>query len=487
MSACNTSGPQCPGGGGANTCSASSATSAGMVAAPFVFAAAASNSSTAGETNACPPNYNNKNVNIQNSKNLTSIDQSSFVMNKSTLEALSESVNQMVVNSMTKTSTSSSQTVSLAQSMKFDIVGVADDVTISNISQSQTVDLSNACSMSLSSFDNVRTDLANQVLAEFTNNNNSEAITAANASVTANFENSAAAAFKERNQNTVKQETTYQIPTANPATIQPINTGGNVNNETHQETNLDTATIVSAGYTGITDISAVIKSHVSNSVTQNFSRDTVMQLSQAVTATQSIAINIKDVGGSVSLLNISQQQNMALRQVLTAQMNIGTSIVNSLSNSLGIKSDTTIINKRTSSVTSAVAAKMRNASTFSNTVDNAYEYTQKFTQDMGGCGSGSSGSSFSSLCSCCICCILISMVPALMGSLSPDTEESEPEESETPEEEKSTPEEESTTEKESPASAEESPASAEESPTLATSPVEEGAEGDPSKGGYYYY
>jgi hypothetical protein len=428
----NASGPNCPGGGGSNLNQASRADSTVVVVIPFGGGGANSSSSNAQSASNCPPVYISNNTNTNINKTLMNVDNSIIVMNKSSLTSISESVNQMVTNSVTSTTTSASQTVNVQQQININVNGVKGNVYITDISQTATFDLSNSVSMDMTAIDNVRTDLANQVLQQFASSSNTEAMSVAQASMDNEMQLSTQAALTERNQNSIDQVQTSSIPLASPMTLLPVNTAANVNSTQTNLTDITNTTNISNPYTSSTDISRTIQTSVLNSVTQNFTHETVTQLMQAISLSQQMNISVSNVGGDVKIANLSQQANMQLRQTLAAQMDIGTAITNGLTSSLGITTDDRASLKKSDSASLKTASKVRSSSSFSNDVSNAFSYTQSVTSGLpSGGSSGSSTSSFSSCICSFICCVVAPMLGAMLPSPGGSSSESASEEAST--------------------------------------------------------
>jgi hypothetical protein len=173
----------------------------------------------------CPPNINQKSSVANISNSLMSVDQSTIIMNQSSLSSLSSSVNQMMVNSITSTTSSSTQNVNISQEMVININNVKGNVSVTNVSQNASVTATNSISMDLSAIDNVRTDLATNVLNQFAAASNTDSLNAAQASI----EKEMAASNTTKNsldqQNKVSQTQTAQLATNPIATVNYAVTG----------------------------------------------------------------------------------------------------------------------------------------------------------------------------------------------------------------------------------------------------------------------
>lgn len=440
-------------GAASASASASSQTSAS--------AGAQTGSNNVQNSSSCPPNVTTDSTVSNISNTLMSVDQSTLITNTTALSALSSSVNQMVTNSMTSTSTSSNQNVMITQVLKIDIKNVQGNVDISNISQYASVNASNTISMDLTAIDNVRNDLANQVLQQFAASSNTDSINAAQASIEKELASSNEAATTLNQNNQVKQTQNTEVPMAQPTTIIPPVPGSNVNTKQTTLNSATSSTIISAPYTQSNNISRSIQSSVLNAVTQNFTHETVTQLVTAININQAMGFSISDVVGNVSIKNISQSANVVITSTLNQHMNIGTAIVNSVASSLGTSTDDKTAIKKSQSTTLKDTSTLRASSTSTNTTTSTFSYDQALTQSLvPGCGC--SGSSFlSSL----ILAMVFFIGPMLMKGL-PDVTESEEASSE--------------------AETSDSPASTPTSSSPSSSP-ESTPKAVATQGGYYFY
>jgi len=396
--------PNCPGGGGTSLAQAGEA---------YNFL---SGSAYAQAQVTCPPNQNAKTVLTQTSKSLMSVDNSTLIMNKSSIEAMSESINQMIVNSVTSTTSTLSQTVNVTQAMKINASNIKGDVYIGNVNQTATIDLSNVCNMDMTAIDNVRTDLATQVLDQFSTNSNAEAITAAQTSIDKELQATTEAALKERNDSAVSQEfKSANAPLPMPPTILSTNPAANTTTEQYITQDTFNATSISQPFTLSTDIKRTIKNKIVNAVTQNFTHETVTQLMQTANVNQALGINAENIGGKLTIENISQATNVVLRQTLSANMNIGLSIMNDFKNDMGIITDDTQSAENNASASGSDTSGLRGSGSFSSDIANTFSYTQKVTAS-GSSGSGSSGSS-GSFISSCIIVVLLCVAGPMLGSL----------------------------------------------------------------------
>ena len=408
--------PNCPGGGGSNLNQMKSqvggSVSAGWSGAQASFSA----SLDASSMSACPTNVTSTIIQKNKSSNLTQVDNSVMIMNKSTLTSMSESVNQMVVNSIRNTTTSSSQSVNVNQQLNIKLAGIKGNVVISNIGQEANIDLSNAVNMEMNAVDNVRTDLANQVLQQFSNNTNAEQMSQASNDITNQIENQTAQSITA--QDTLKMETestSATVPAGDPLQDMPANPKSNINMTQVTENDLSTALIHSAPFSLTNDITQVIKNSVQNSVTQNFSHNTVTQLMQAININQSMNIDVSSVGGNVTIDNLNQKANVQLRQVMSANMNIGSAIVNSVKDGVGIQTDTSNAVKKTDLTSAASTTGLRNTNSFTGDLTSDVSQSKKITT-TNPVGFGLDGMGMIiALCVCCCCSVVL--LPMLGGGL----------------------------------------------------------------------
>ncbi|NDB86179.1 MAG: hypothetical protein EB127_26305 [Alphaproteobacteria bacterium] len=294
--------------------------------------------------------YKNTQTTLVKYDRSTAVDKNTILINKNTIKAMSESVNQMIVNSITSTKSTASQNVSISQKIVINVKDVAGSVEIGNVGIDSKIELNNIANMSFSAFDNVRTDLANDVLQQFKSNVNQESMGQMQADLEQSIANQNDAAIKTKRETKIEQEQKTQLPAANPTAIVPINNDANVDINQVNSTDITDASYLSANYTNELSTDRVMETHVMNAVTQNFTKESLTQLSQIINSNQEININVEGVGGNVSVKDIKLQSNIILRQTLTSSMNVGTAVINAVSNTLGAQTDDSAITKNTESV-----------------------------------------------------------------------------------------------------------------------------------------
>jgi hypothetical protein len=406
--------PNCPGGGG-STLAQNNISVAGEAHAKWDGVGASFKAESLAKSQAqCPTN--NVSVIIQKNKaqNLMTIDNSMMIMNKNSLTSMTESVNQMIVNSITNTTSSSSQNVNVQQQINIKISGVKGNVTIDNLKQEASIDLSNAVNMELSAINNVRTDLASQVLDSFKSNTNADTMSQASADIATQIENQTSQSVVAHN--TVEVDQTAQsdnLPVSTPTDILPADPSSNINQRQEVENDLVTSVIHNSPFSLTNDVSRVLENTIKNSVTQNFTHNTVTQLMQTINLSQQMNIDVSAVGGDVMIKNLSQVANVQLRQVLSAKMNIGSSIVNSVKNASGIQTDDEIGVKKHDTTGLSSKTGLRNASSYSSDVTTDSSYTQKMTTGCGGLGA------LAPILSILVCCCICSSVAPMLGSMLP--------------------------------------------------------------------
>jgi hypothetical protein len=376
-------------------------------------AGAMSSSRNAQNTTSCPPNVTTDNSNTNISKSLMSVDQSTLIMNNTSLTSLSSSVNQMVANHMTSTTSSSNQNVMITQVLKIDINNVQGNVNISDIEQNATVDATNTISMDLSAIDNVRTDLANGVLQQFSAASNTDSINAAQASIDKELSAANEAAVDMQQKKKITQTQKTDIPMAMPTTVQSPEPGANVNTKQTSVQDSLTSVTISAPFTQSNNVSRTIQSSILNAVTQNFTHETVTQLITAININQAMGFSISNIVGNVNISNIKQNASVVIKSTLDQHLNIGTAIVNSMSGSLGVSTDDKVAIKKSNSATLKDTAKLRASNTSSTKQSSDFSYEQSITQSI----VPSSGSSGSSCSSCCILVLIIFIAPMLFSAL----------------------------------------------------------------------
>jgi hypothetical protein len=318
--------------------------------------------------------------------------------------------------------------------LNIDISNTKGTVFLSNVNQTANINLSNICNLDMTIMDNVRTDLANQVLESFASNTNAEALASINAAISNDLEATSTAAQTAQNSSQVNQEQSNMsgwMAMAAPLTIMPVSTQANMDTKEETINDAETASLTSNFFSMTTDITRTLQTKIMNSVTQNFTHETVTQLMQTVNSNQQMNIKITNTIGDVRLDNISQLVNIVLRQTLTQKMNIGNAIANGVVNGMGISTDdrASIINSLKTDLQSKT--KGRTTSSFTQDLQSSYEYTQKVVSGPGSSAScGSSGSSWMSSIIIVICCIagpLLSSLP--MPEINTSSSESESEKS----------------------------------------------------------
>jgi hypothetical protein len=365
----------------------------------------------------CPNNIVRKDQQNHISKSLMSVDQSTMIMNQSSLSSISSAVNSMVVNKMTSTTSSSSQNVNITQAIVININNTKGDVIVKNVRNKANVSCSNTISMDITSIDNVRTDLANEVLQQFASASNTESIDAANAAIQKELTAVNSTSDRLNLDNKVAQNKSAQLPTSNPTTITPPVPGANINTDTTLNTDSTAATIISAPYTQSNSVNRSIQSSILNSVTQNFTNETVTQLITAININQTIGINVSNTVGNVTLDNIENLADVALISTINNSMDIGTSIVNSVTGNLGTKTDDAVAIKKSRFTSLSDISKLRSSVSGSTDTTSEFSYDQSFTTNMipasGSCGS----SSIFSL----ISIMMIFLIPTIFTGLPPPT------------------------------------------------------------------
>lgn len=415
--------PNCPGGGGSsinqmnNSFSAETHASAGLDGVKAGASMKGESNAKSGQT--CPTVNDSSIIQKNNTKNLTSIDNSVMIMNKNNLTSMSESVNQMIVNSITNTSSSSSQNVNVAQSINIKVSGVKGNVIISDIAQTATIDLSNSINMELSAVNNVRTDLATQVLQQFESSTNADQMSQASSEISKSIENQTAQSVKEKNNLEQSQVASSEhLPASQPVELTPPDPKSNIKQRQEVENNLESSVFHSSPFSLTNDVSRTISNSIKNSVTQNFTHNTVTQLMQAINISQSMNIDVSSVGGDVVIKNLSQMANIQLRQVLSGKMDIGTAIVSTIKDSTGIKTDDEIAIKKTDITKVVDTLGLRNDNSFSSDVTTDVKNSQSITTG----GMGGLGELLGALACCCIlccCCSICICVAPMLGGMIP--------------------------------------------------------------------
>ena len=371
-------------------------------------AAAAGNIGTSNQENesknqfTCAPDFDSTQVTYNTSRSSTDVDLSVTYMTKDSLKSISENTNQMVVNSITNTTSNTSQTVDIKQSMVIRISGCAKDLLIENTRQEAVVDLTQIATMTMTAIDNVRTDLAQAVLQQF-----QASTTAQNNQILANdiMTDIAAAQSASVNQSAaadIVQNKESILPGADPVTIIPENLSANVHLKQTTTNDVSSSLKIAAPFLSKVDIEKQLISIVNNSVTQNFTKNTVNILVQSVVGEQSMVIEASNIGGNCTVRNTEQKFNVQLRQTLTSNLNIGTAVVSSIANTLGIKTDDSIAIDNMQDLTTKIGNTLRSDQSSSQVADSNEKYTQSIKN-----GTGMVAICVTYCILCTICCLCI--------------------------------------------------------------------------------
>jgi len=422
-----TPGPGCTATNTNNTsCSAASA----LVVAPFVGVSAGGVTSSANQSAdvGCAPDYTVTQTNNNKILNSTTVDQSVMMMTKNSLTSISNATNQMIVNSITNTTSSASQSATVKQALSIKVDGCAGDLVISDINQTANIQMDQVSSMTLTAIDNVRTDLATSILDQFNSNVSNANKQTLNADMTSAVAAQNMSSYKADATSAITQTKKTDLPSADPAPLQPRNISANVHLTQTNNTDVTNAIKVTAPYTSSIDFSKTLQSSINNSVTQNFTKDTVNILSQTLSLSQSLNIDVANIGGDCTIKNINQTANIAMRQTMSSKMDIGTAITNSIQNSMGIKTDDSFASDNAQKTAATTVNDLRSGNTAVSDMKSSTSYVQSIEQHMDGLGS--SGSSSSS-CICCIICIICILSSGLGGISLPSGSDSSESESET--------------------------------------------------------
>ena len=390
------------------------ASTSASVSSPFGGGSVGSSSSNAGYDTQCAPTNESTQTHLDKVSNTTTVDDSTTIMTNSSLQVLSECTNQMIVNSITSTTNNSSQNVHITQNLEISVDNVAGNVLIQGTNQELNIDMTNYAAVTLSAFDNIRTDLSNSILGAFNNSVNQETLDKLMANTNSETQATLQSGFNGRVTAEASQAQTSGLPVAPPPLLPLPNLNANTSATQFSSSDISNTTTLSAPYSATTNFNDVLSTSINNAVTQNFTKETLNILAQTVVGSQSLKIKVSNIGGNVSILDTTQRANIVLRQTLTEQLNIGTSIINSVVNSMGIQTDNSLIQKKTLDAGVITANSLRNSSSTQQEGSSSTDYLQTLTQDFGGSmGSlnscGSSGSSFFSLCCCIILCVCIAL------------------------------------------------------------------------------
>ena len=361
----------------------------------------------------CNPSFDSTQIVENSDLKKTVIDLSTTIVTKSAMKVMSELTNQMIVNSLTKTTNKNSQDVKVSQTMNIEIGNVKGSVVIEDVAQTMTIDMTNIATISMNAFDNIRTDLATDVMQSFKSALSQETISGMEANLQSSIENQLDQSSKQRAEASIKDVKESALPACDPNPIIATNQNANttvtqiIGNKTTTDTKL------TAPYNSNATVERELATKINNAVTQNFTKETVNILSQSIMADQSMSIKATNIGGNVTLKNIKQNMNIILRQTLSAKMDIGNAIVNDFKNSAGLSTDDATVIKNTANAKLTDISSLRNTGSQSLEAESSLKYERSITNgSLGSCNSsGSSGSSFFSWSSFCILCVCIACGP----------------------------------------------------------------------------
>jgi hypothetical protein len=400
--------PPAPGPG----CTATSTFSSACASKTGFLSGSADSSSNQKAQTQCAPDYNSKQVNSNEVYNSTVIDQGVTLMTKNALTSIAEKTNQMIVNCITNTTSSATQRIDVAQNLTIKLKGCID-VNISNIKQNANIQGFQMSSMTMTQIDEVRTDLATSILGQFQANIDDQNKQAISADLKSAMEAQSESNLEADVASSLEQSKTTDVPSADPAELTAQNLSANTNLEQTNIQKTTTAVEISSPYTSSVEFSKTLLSIINNAVTQNFTKDTMNILIQEVKLVQNLDADAESIGGDCSVKDLEQNANVVLRQTLSAKMNIGTAIVNSIKDQLGMQTDDSVANKNVQETTQTTANDLRSGSTSKSSLKSVQEYIQTLTQhsdDFGSLGS------LLSICCCCCCCI-ISILSSGMGAI----------------------------------------------------------------------
>ena len=393
--------------------------SAAVMIGPIAGTAGAVTSSADQEARVkCNPSYEVTQLNDNKLRNETTIDQGVTIMTNNTLKSISSATNQMIVNSITNTSSSATQSGTVSQTLSIRLENCGGDATIRDVSQVANINMEQISSMSLSAIDNVRTDLASSILDQFNSNISNASKQTLSADMTSAVAAQNMSSYKADVQSAIREEKKEVLPSATDVPPPPENLAANVNLNLANKSDITNALNISAPFSSSITAEKVLQSSINNSVTQNFTKNTVNVLVQTLSLSQSLSIEAVNIGGDCTVERISQVANIAMRQTMSSKMDIGTAIVNSIQNSMGIKTDDSFVTENLQKTSATTKNDLRLGNTAVSDMKSEQTFTRIYEQHMGGLGSsGSSGSS----CICCIICI-ICILSCGLGGLSMSSE-----------------------------------------------------------------
>ena len=388
----------------------------------------------------CNPEFKSKQVTNNTSTNSTDVDMGVTYMTSSALKSISENTNQMIVNSITNTTSNTSQTVNIKQTMVIKVSGCAGDLLVRNSKQNATIDLTQIATMTMTAIDQVRTDLAQSVLQQFKDSTTAQNNQILSNDIMTEIAAAQSASVDQKAASEITQKKDTLLPAANPTALPPENLSANVYLDQTTTNDVYNAVKISAPFLSKVDIDKTLVSIVNNSITQNFTKNTVNILAQTVIGEQSLTIDISDIGGNCTIENTEQNFNITLRQTLSSQLNIGTAIVASIANTLGVETDNSVAASNVQDLTSKIGNNLRTDQTSTQVAVSDQKYSQTITS---GTGVIASCITYSILCTICCLCIfggLGGLTAKAIGNSSESSDDSSEESTPEDSSEKSSPE-----------------------------------------------
>ena len=289
------------------------------------------------------------------------------IVNKSDINILNENVNNFVANTVVSQAAACSASISQLQTVDLSGMDVAGDLDIGEVDQTQSSAITFDC-VQVSKFQN---DIANGVLAEYTNAMKNSYSTEALDKLTAAAEAKGSGGF---------------------------GTTGKVS--------ADSTVNVDYKFTNITDTNQTLQNVVKNAITNNMSMNSTQECVSKVAASQKFTAAGTKVGGNVKIGAIRQNQASTMMAKCVQEQGSSNKITNAVAAQLGVTIDNSNSVKKTTTISSEASSTAKNSGLFQSIGEGIGSI---FSGIFGGLFAGIFGTMAgpSSICSSVCCCIVI--------------------------------------------------------------------------------
>lgn len=294
------------------------------------------------------------------------------IVNRSDINILNENVNNFVANTVVNQASECSASISQLQTIDLSGMDIGGDLEIGEVSQSQKSNITFDC-VQVSKFQN---DIANGVLAEFSNAMKNSYSAETLDKLEAAAETSASSGFGA--------------------------TGG---------VSADSTVNVDYKYTNITDTRKNLQNVVKNAITNNMSMNDTQSCVSKVAASQKFTLADTKVKGTVRIGAIKQDQASTMMAKCMQEKGNANKITNSVAAALGVKIDETNSVKKSTEISSSAKSTAKNSGLFQSIGEGI---GSMFSGIFGGLFGGMAGPI--SICSLVCCCVIILIVAIFFAS-----------------------------------------------------------------------